>query len=118
MHTALEARYEAARAGHQEGVQRAWRLFCLLPKMLLHRPRREGWLGKETLCDRFDNYARGKWAELLASARAAGAPHREGAPPAYNKPGDGMARRGAAAQAKVKHPLALPRPRPAKELSN
>ena len=44
---------------------RGWKLFLLLPRMLLHRPPRGGTMPKKRLEARFDRFARGQWSELL-----------------------------------------------------
>ena len=66
---ALEARRTSAQAGDDVMVLRSWKLFCLLPKMLLHRPHQRGGLGRQELLRRFDMFATGAWAELLDEAR-------------------------------------------------
>ena len=48
---------------------RAWKLFLLLPFMLLRRPMGRGRMGKsELMMKRFDSFAAGKWDELLKEA--------------------------------------------------
>ena len=44
---------------------RAWKLFLLLPRMLLHRPEGVLLLSKATFDDRFKRFNEGKWIELL-----------------------------------------------------
>ena len=50
--------------------ERGWKLFLLLPRMLLHRPPGGGLLSKEKLSDRFKMFSRGEWLQLLAASRA------------------------------------------------
>ena len=47
------------------GQTRAWKLFLLLPRLLLHRPPRGGLVPKSRLLERFSLFATGHWAELL-----------------------------------------------------
>eukprot|EP00973_Karenia_brevis_P065600 9121170-Karenia_brevis.AAC.1 len=58
---ALEERRRHKLAGNTEGLERAWKLFLLLPTMLLRTPRRWGYVGKEELTKRFDDFTRGRW---------------------------------------------------------
>ena len=48
---------------------RAWKLFFLLPKMLLHRPPLGGLLPKPQLLDRFSSFNRGQWINLLITSQ-------------------------------------------------
>ena len=45
--------------------ERGWKLFLILPRMLLHRPPWGGLLGKEKLLARFEKFAAGQWTDLL-----------------------------------------------------
>jgi hypothetical protein len=67
---ALDRGRRARAQEHDEDELRAWKLFALLPAMLLHRPRDTGTLGRLVLEKRFDDLARGDWSELLADAAA------------------------------------------------
>ena len=49
---------------------RAWKLFLLVPRMLLHKAPGERSVGKELLQARADDFARGLWLELLDDASA------------------------------------------------
>ena len=48
---------------------RAWKLFGLVPIMLLHRPRHTGSVGWDELCHRANEFVRGRWADLLNDAQ-------------------------------------------------
>ena len=58
---------EAIRPGevHQS---RGWKLFLLLPRLLLHGPPRGGTVHKSDLVERFDDFACGSWRKLLDAA--------------------------------------------------
>ena len=67
---ALRVALEEATAEQLCRQERGWKLFILLPRMLLHRPPRGGLLSKEKLIQRFDAFSQGQWESLLeASAR-------------------------------------------------
>ena len=48
--------------GTERCRERGWKLFLLLPRMLLHRPPRGGLISKEKLGARFQLFAQGQWA--------------------------------------------------------
>ena len=48
---------------------RAWKLLLLLPRLLLFKPARGGLLPKRQLQERFDQFMRGQWTQLLISSR-------------------------------------------------
>ena len=58
---ALRERQRARQAHDTEGEERAWKLFGLIPLMLLHRPRGSGSLGRDELAKRADDFAQGQW---------------------------------------------------------
>ena len=62
---ALHERQRARQAHDTVGEERAWKLFALIPLMLLHRPRGSGSLGRDELAKRADDFARGHWIALL-----------------------------------------------------
>ena len=66
---ALRERQRARLVQDSQAEERAWKLFGLVPVMLLHRPRGTGSVGKDELMSRADNFVRGRWSELLNSAR-------------------------------------------------
>ena len=45
--------------------ERGWKLFLLLPRMLLHRPPRSGIISKAKFAKRFETFAGGQWAQLI-----------------------------------------------------
>ena len=55
-------------AGNQVMLERGWKLFLLLPRMLLHRPPRGGLIAKSKLAERFDKFNRGEWAQLIRAS--------------------------------------------------
>ena len=65
---ALRERHRAREDGDVLAETRAWKLFGLIPMMLLHRPRGSGSVGRDELCKRADEFARGHWMELIQSA--------------------------------------------------
>ena len=65
----------AMRVAMDEAIQenevrrtRGWKLFLLLPRMLLHRSRRGGNISKSKLVQRFDDFCGGQWAGLLSAS--------------------------------------------------
>lgn len=62
---ALEAAQRGRLRGDIQERSRAWKLFFLLPRMLLHRPEGVKRIPKETFADRFKRFNEGKWLELL-----------------------------------------------------
>ena len=49
--------------------ERAWKLFMLLPRLLLHRPSRGGLVKKSKLRERFAQFASGQWDSLLEGVK-------------------------------------------------
>ena len=47
--------------------ERGWKLFMLMPRMLLHRPPGGGNIPRHKLQERFDAFGRGQWAEGIVS---------------------------------------------------
>ena len=77
-------RIALAEANAPEHVRRArgWKLFLLLPRMLLTRSTRGGLISKEKLRRRFESFNEGRWEELIrdsevASNQASVAMHRK-----------------------------------------
>ena len=56
----------AARAhGDETREVRAWKLFLLIPRMLLHRPPRSGLVPRKRLEERFRSFEAGEWESLV-----------------------------------------------------
>ena len=49
--------------------ERGWKLFLMLPRLLLYRPWRGENVHKEKLSKRFQDFSDGRWTELLAGSR-------------------------------------------------
>ena len=49
--------------------ERGWKLFFLLPRMLLARPGRGGLVPRRKLENRFEMFFSGQWSSLIADAR-------------------------------------------------
>ena len=58
---------EACQADHIRR-ERGWKLFMLLPRMLLHRPPRGGNIPRHKLQERFNAFGLGQWASLIRQA--------------------------------------------------
>ena len=65
---ALELRSHAVRTQDRVSEVRGWKLFCLLPLMLLRRENGGSKVSKQELCRRFDLFVEGKWETLLHEA--------------------------------------------------
>ena len=66
MRLALEEVSESA--GNVVQMERGWKLFLLLPRMLLHRHPRGGLVSKAKLSERFDKFVRGEWNQLIRAS--------------------------------------------------
>ena len=66
---ALRERARAKRDEDPLSEGRAWKLFGLVPMMLLHRPRGTGSIGRDELALRADHFMAGRWRSLIASAQ-------------------------------------------------
>ena len=44
---------------------RAWKLFCLVPMMILCKPRSVGSVGRDELAKRIQYFEEGRWVQLL-----------------------------------------------------
>ena len=65
---------EAVLAREQNDVlreERAWKLFFLLPRMLLARPLRGGKISPKKLGGRMQRFSEGRWVELVAESEEA-----------------------------------------------
>ena len=61
---------EARAAGNVKQEIRAWKLFMLVPRMLLTKTPRGGAVSKAKLAERCDAFARGDWMLLVKASRA------------------------------------------------
>ena len=61
-------------SGDRNREERGWKLFFLVPRMLLHRPRRGGLIPRKKLQERVDKFSRGSWVELARDGWAAAEP--------------------------------------------
>ena len=66
--TALQERHDAAMVGDVQRETRAWKLFTLLPFMLLRRVPGQSHVSKDELHARFNKFGDGQWVELLDEA--------------------------------------------------
>ena len=66
MKVALEEILEGYQSRSVVRQERGWKLFYFLPRMLLHRSRRGGFLSRDKLVARFDKFAAGQWHSLIA----------------------------------------------------
>ena len=66
---AMRAAMDEANCGVPARQERGWKLFVLLPRLLLFKNARGGTLGKEKFAKRFDMFVDGEWAELFRSSR-------------------------------------------------
>ena len=57
------------RSGVLARQERGWKLFVLLPRLLLFKNARGATLGKEKFAKRFDMFVDGEWAELFRTSR-------------------------------------------------
>ena len=73
--SALRVAFEEEAPGSASGDElrrtRAWKLFLLLPRLLLHKPPRGGLVLRKKLEECFAAFAVGRWAELLRASREA-----------------------------------------------
>ena len=67
---ALRERHRAHLAGDRVAENRSWKLFGLIPRLLLHRRRGSGSVGRDELCSREDQFAPGEWVSLIDIARS------------------------------------------------
>ena len=70
MRSALDEADTVRARGHHVGLSRAWKLFMLLPRLLLHKLPRGGFVLKSHLRERFADFAPGRWERLLDASRA------------------------------------------------
>ena len=71
MRLALHEIISGMESDNQVRITRGWKLFILLPRMLLFKPPRGGKVAKNKLLDRFTKFAQGQWLELLSASAEA-----------------------------------------------
>ena len=64
----MEERYWAVHEGDELAEERAWKLFALVPMMLLHKVQGTGRVGRDELAARGDLFTRGRWRESINAA--------------------------------------------------
>ena len=67
---ALRERFRAKVVADVEAEIRAWKLFGVIPMMLLHKPQGVGSVGRSELAQRVNLFQRGSWAQLIHQACA------------------------------------------------
>ena len=72
MRVALEEIVAGYRSHNMTRQERGWKLFLLLPRMLLHRGPRGGGIPRPKLLERFEMFVRGQWDNLLEASRVCG----------------------------------------------
>ena len=70
MRVALQEIVEGSRGMEPVREERGWKLFLLLPRMMLHRPPRGGLIPRSKLIHRFELFVSGRWTELLVASEA------------------------------------------------
>ena len=71
MRLALQEIVSGMETQNQLRISRGWKLFTLLPRILLFRPTRGGKVPKNQLLDRLQKFANGEWVHLLGKSREA-----------------------------------------------
>ena len=92
----LRARLRQSFGAVLEERHRAWKLFGLIPLMLLHQPRGTGSFGRDELARHAELFPEGRWVELIERARQCATPI-SGTKPELDE-GEEQQRRGNAAQ--------------------
>ena len=69
LHIALAEETVGKRVQDLARQERGWKLFLLLPRLLLHRRPRCGVISRDKLQHRFAKFARGEWLELLQESK-------------------------------------------------
>ena len=59
---------EITRSDDEVNQERGWKLFLMLPGMLLHRPPGGGLIPKAKLVQRFQSFAEGEWIRLIPAS--------------------------------------------------
>ena len=92
---ALRERHRAKLAGDRVAEVRAWKLFGMVPIMLLRRTKHSGTIGRDELAQRVEDFNRGRWTDFLPEVQQSDL--RSG----YTECVDDQVRRGAAAMRRV-----------------
>ena len=68
LRVALEQILQGARTNDTVRQEQGWKLFLLLPRMLLHRPGRRGLVSRAKLLARFESFVVGEWTSLIKAS--------------------------------------------------
>ena len=98
---ALGERCRAKMDNDVEGDVCSWKLFGLIPAMLLHRPKGAGFVGRAELVHRFNDFQQGHWEQLWHRAQAAASARFSRASTSGATEEEDHRRRGRAAQSRV-----------------
>ena len=66
---ALRERFRGKMVGDAQAETRGWKLFVLIPMMLLHRPHGTKAVGREKLGHRAEEFSCGRWTDLISQAQ-------------------------------------------------
>ena len=95
---ALRERFRDKMVGDAQAETRGWKLFALIPMLLLRRPHGTKAVGREELAHRAQEFSRGRWRDLISQAQH----HRVVFPRVQPQTDeDNMELRGHAAMAKI-----------------
>ena len=78
--------------------ERGWKLFMMLPRMLLHRAPRGGLIPRHKLVHRFEMFSRGEWWDLIRASAACDEQAAVGRRRRRRRPGDDLESRAARAE--------------------
>ena len=53
----------------EEAELRGWKLFALIPSLLLHRTRASRSVGRDELAQRVGDFSRGRWNHLITQTK-------------------------------------------------
>ena len=71
MRLALQKMVSGMELQNRLRILRGWKLFILIPRLLLFRPARGGKVPKNQLLDRLSKFANGQWLDLLGKSQEA-----------------------------------------------
>ena len=66
---ALRERQRGKIVGDEQAELRGWKLFAVIPIMLLHKTQGIGSVGRDELAQRVEDFTRGRWIQLIAQAK-------------------------------------------------